>query len=231
MQAQDSTATKPYVHETTGFLDFNAYYDTRHFSVATINILSKLPNRFEYFSLTNFQGSTASSDLSTFFTEQNIRWKPFKQIPVQLTAQGVFRDGENNDNFYLGFLWKPGDMPVLAPLFKRIHLFYFLNAHLVKISEASGVEYFRQLEHVYKLSILPKLLHNRVYIAGFADQNFIYQNNSQDNNKLSFNWVSEHQLGVMLFDHFYLVTEYRINDFLPANKTGFGYGLQYIVIY
>ena len=227
VKGQDTTVIKPYIHETAGFLDLNGYYDTRNFSIATINILSKLPNRFEYFSLTNYQGGKGTSDLSSFYTEQNVRWKPLRKIPVNLTAQLVIRGGTSNDNVYLGFLWKPGDMRGLGPFLKKINLYYFINVHVVKLSEFDRPRYMRQLEHVYKLSVLPKLLHNRVYLAGFADQNIEYPGNG----KVTFKWVTEHQLSVMLLSQFYIVAEYRINEFLLKEQSGVGYGLQYIIVY
>ncbi|WP_114780630.1 hypothetical protein [Botryobacter ruber] len=227
VQGQDSTATTQATSSSTGFLDFNGYYDTREFSVYTLNIFSQLPKRFEYFSLTNFQGDKKTADLDNFYTEQNVRWKPVPKIPIDLTAQWIIRSGTGNDNAFLGILWKPGDMAALAPVFKSINLYYFANLHIVRLSEHTGVKFFRQLEHVYKLNILPKLLDNRVYIGGFADQNVEYH----DNGKVSFNWVTEHQLGVMVLKQFYVVVEYRINEFSPTEKSGVGYGLQYVINY
>ncbi|MCJ8163933.1 hypothetical protein MKJ04_03705 [Pontibacter sp. E15-1] len=228
-QGQDSVATAPVpVPETaSGFLDFNGYYDTRDFSVMTINALARLQHGFEYFSLTNFQGAKGTSDLSGFYTEQNLRWAPSRALPLSLTAQWVIRAGDSNDNLFLGFIWRPTDMPKLAPIFRKIHLYYFTNFHLVGLSEAHSIRYLPQLEHVYRLDLLPKALPGRLYLAGFADQNISYH----EHGRVSFKWVTEHQLGVMVLRHFYAVVEYRLNENLPAESQGVGFGLQYVITY
>ena len=99
---------------------------------------------------------------------------------------------------------------------------YALNPMLIDFRKSTEVKYMTAIEHVYRINVLPKVFKNRVYLGGFADQNFIY-----NNNKLSFKWVSEHQLGIRVLDQLYLVLEYRINDFLPTDNYGLGYGLEY----
>ena len=83
------------------------------------------------------------------------------------------------------------------------------------------------IEHVYRINIAPGKLGNRLYLAGFIDQNFNYL----DNGGLAFKYVSEHQLGLRLIDQFYAVMEFRINDFLPDENYGLGYGLQYKIVF
>mgnify|MGYP003687575257 FL=1 len=102
-------------------------------------------------------------------------------------------------------------------------MFYFINFHLVQYRDQVDTKGFTQIEHVYNFKILPKTFNNRVYLGGFADQNFVYQ----DNAKISFKWVSEHQLGIRFWDQFYLIAEYRINDYRAKDNYGLGYGLEY----
>ena len=82
------------------------------------------------------------------------------------------------------------------------------------------------IEHVYQLKIAPGPLNDRLYIGGFADQNFVY-----DDGKVSLKWVSEHQLGIRLVSQLYAVAEFRINTFQSSEQYGLGYGLEYKVIF
>ena len=215
MIAQDTK-----VHQTTGFLDFNTYYDTRDFSVMTINILAKLPNRLQYFSLTNYQSADASADLASFYSEQNVRWQLKTKSPFDITLQYVMRQGSKNDDVRLGLRWRLSNTPKIEKFFKALKMSYSINPMIIQFRVNAHTKSMTQIEHVYRI----KLYKDRVYIGGFADQNFDYSNN-----KLSFKWVSEHQLGVRLISQLYVVTEYRINDFLENDNTGLGIGLEYII--
>ena len=207
-------------HKTTGFLDFNGYYDTREFSVITINILAKLPNRFQYFSLTNYQSASHSSDLESFYSEHNLRWQIKKDCPLDLTYQFVMRQGTGNDDFRLGVRWRLSNTPKLAAVFKKLNMSYSINPMLIQFRVNTHTKYMTQTEHVYRI----KLYKDRVYLGGFADQNFVYINNN-----ISFKWVTEHQLGIRIIDQLYAVAEYRINEFLTSEYTGLGYGIEYKV--
>jgi len=211
-------------HKNSGFLDFNGYYDTREFSVLTVNILAKLPHRLEYFSLTNFQSEPHSSDLKSFYSEQNIRWKINKKIPIDLTYQYVIRHGEENDDHRIGLRWKPSE--TFTRFFKKINMSYTINPMFAQFRVNKKSSYMTMIEHVYRIKILPKILKNKIYLSGFADQNFIYKNG-----KIAFEWVTEHQLGIRLIDQFFAIAEYRINTFMPERKQGLGYGLEYKIIF
>lgn len=220
--SQDSAAVVTQKHVNKGFLDFNGYYDTRKFSVMTLNILAKLPHRFQYFSLTNFEGPKQTSDLSNYYSEQNIRWNIKKTIPIDLISQWVLKSDTNNDVLRFGVRWRLNSTTGLSKIFKKLNLSYSVSPYILQFGERTPTKYFAQIEHVYRLKILPKYLGNRIYIAGFGDQNLI-----NNDGKISMKWVSEHQIGVRLFNQFYAVVEYRINDFLPDNNNGLGYGLEY----
>ncbi|MFC2175765.1 hypothetical protein ACFLR1_02180 [Bacteroidota bacterium] len=210
----------------SGFADFNAYYDTRQFSVFTINLLANLPYRFQYFSLTNFQSPKRSFDLESLYTEQNLRWGVHKNVPLDLTFQYVIRNGKDNDDFRFGLRWVVNKTPGLDSAFHKIHLTYSVNPMFIQFRSKAKPAYMTIIEHVYRLNIAPGPLNNRLYIGGFVDQNFVYSNS-----KVSLKWVSEHQLGIRLVSQLYAVAEFRINTFLPDEQYGLGYGLEYKVIF
>lgn len=220
--SQDSLKTNS-KFKNKGFVDFNGYYDTREFSALTTNILVNMKHRFQYFSLTNFESSTASADFSKFYSEQNLRWKPVSKIPIDIFTQWVIRSGAGADDLRFGLKWNISKTKILDQFFNKINMFYFVNFHLIQFRNKVNTKGLTQLEHVYNFKILPKLFKSRVYLGGFADQNIVYQ----ENGKISFNWVSEHQLGIRFYKKFFAVLEYRINDFLPADNYGLGYGLEY----
>lgn len=210
----------------SGFLDFNAYHDTRGFNVLTINILAKLPHRFQYFSLTNYQSKKKTTDLETFYAEHNVRWGIGDEVPLDLTYQYVVRKGPGNDDHRLGLRWRLNNSPGLESFFEKINMTYSFNPMFLQFREKTRTKVMSTVEHVYKIKILPKKLKNRIYIGGFIDQHFVY-----NSGRLSFNWVSEHQLGFRILDQFFAVAEYRINTSLESDKVGLGYGLEYKVIF
>lgn len=224
---QDSLKTEKGTHKNSGFIDFNGYYDNREYGELTINSLANLKNGFQYFSLTNYTSADPSMDFSGFYSEQNLRWTPIKKIPFSLTTQWVLKGDQNNDNLRFGVIWKVSKTPEIDSFFKKLNFFYFVNFHLLQFQNNKEVVGFSQIEHVYRFNVFPKQLKGRVYIGGFADQNFVYQ----DNGKISFQWVSEHQLGIRVIDQFYVVGEYRINDFRSTDNYGLGYGVEYKVMF
>ncbi len=214
-------------HINSGFIDLNGYYDTRDFSVLTINLFASLPHRFQYFSLTNYTNNQDSPDLEGFYAEHNLRWAINKKLPLDLTYQYVLRQGEKNDDHRFGLRWRLHNTSFLKAVFSKINMSYTFNPMFIQFRSKTEVEYMTIIEHAYRINVFPEKLNNRVYIAGFADQNFKYL----DTNKLQFEWVSEHQLGVRLIDELFAVAEYRINTFLPAENYGLGYGLEYKIIF
>ena len=211
----------------SGFVDFNFYYDTRDFSVLTYNILANLPKRFQYFSLTNYQSTNSSFDLNSFYAEHNLRWALHKNKPVDLTLQYVMRGGEDNDDFRLGFRWRDNASKKLSSFFKKLNASYSINPMFIQFRRNTAIKYMSIIEHVYRINIAPKKLDRRIYIGGFVDQNFVYNGNGG----LSFKWVTEHQLGLRIIDELYAILEYRINDFYAKDNYGFGYGLEYKIIF
>jgi hypothetical protein len=209
-------------HSNSGFIDFNGYYDTRDFTVTTINILGNLPNRFQYFSLTNYQSLRPSSDQESFYSEQNIRWKIKENNPLDLTLQYVMKQGKENDDLRFGVRWRLNNTTGFESFFKKIHFSYSINPMIVEFHEYDATEFVTQIEHVYRFNIY----RNKIYFAGFADQNFVYNNNS-----ISFKWVTEHQLGIRLINELFFVAEFKINDYLPKDNSGLGIGLEYKIVF
>jgi len=209
-------------HKASGFIDFNMYYDTRDFNVMTINMLSKLSNRFQYFSLTNYISIDESADLANFYSEQNLRWQIKKTSPFDLSFQYVMRQGSSNDDLRFGVRWRLNDTPEFGNFFKKLNMSYSLNPMLIQFRMNTHTKALTQIEHVYRI----KLYKDIIYLGGFADQNLVFANN-----KVSFKWVSEHQLGIRIIDQLYAIAEYRINEFLTSDNTGLGIGLEYKILF
>lgn len=207
------SANKP-----TGFIDFNGYYDTRNYSVLTYNILANWPNRVQYFSLTNIQGSQANAELSNYYAEHNIRFAVSEASPFDATVQYVMKSGENNDKIRLGVRWRMNNFKALSDIMKKWNFTYSFNPMFIEYGVGSDPNYFATIEHVYCV----KFLKNKFYLAGFADQNFI-----DISDGLKTNWVTEHQLGYNLYNNFYVVAEYRINEYQKDQETGIGLGVEY----
>lgn len=214
------------IFNKSGFLDFNAYRDTRDYSVFTINLFSTLPHRFQYFSLTNYYNDQKSPDLESFYAEHNLRWAIREQLPLDLTYQYVLRQGERNDDHRFGLRWRLHDTPFFAEIFSKLNMAYTFNPMFLQLKSKTQPEYMTIIEHAYKMAILPSRLNNRVYVAGFADQNFRF-----NDDKVTFEWVTEHQVGVRLIDELYAVAEYRINTFTPSDNYGWGYGMEYKIVF
>ncbi len=211
-----------------GIIDFNVYpymSDVESDNVVTINVASKLPNRFSYFSLSNFGNQALESELEetlSFYTEQNVRWQIREDQPFDLTLQVNLRSGENNDRHRLGIRWRINQSKALAEWFERIHLSWSMNFHLVQFdNEAPNVW---QIEHVYKLAF--PWLTERLYLAGFIDHTF---NQDLPSGMPSNPIVGETQIGYRLFDHFYFVTEYRVNQYRRDDVNNLAMGLEYII--
>ncbi|WP_309019706.1 hypothetical protein [Pelagicoccus sp. SDUM812003] len=210
-----------------GFVDVNFYPELTEVntdSVLTVNVFSKLPGRFQYFSLTNVINTDRSTELSgevDLYTEQNLRWQVAKDSPFDLTVQLNFRSGRENDRHRLGARWRFDDTPVLTPFFDALNLSYSINFHLIQFDhEAADVW---QMEHVVRKTFPG--ISDRLYLAGFVDHTF-----GQDlpAGYPSAPIVAEFQLGCRLVDQFHLIAEYRINEYRRTDTRNLAIGLQYI---
>ena len=220
--AQDSLSLNSASIPSTGYLDFNGYYDTRNHSEFTLNILGNTTKRFHYFSLTNYTGVTESSDLAQFYSEQNLRFKLSNESAFDASLQWALREGQDNDDIKWGLRIRFNDLQFLSKLFKKLNMSYSVSTFIMELRQLNPVRYLTQLEHVYRIQVIPRLFGQRVYLSGFADQNMRYMEGKQ-----IIRWVTEHQLGIMLLKQFYIVAEYRINELLSSKKQGMGYGFEY----
>ncbi|PCJ53281.1 MAG: hypothetical protein COA79_22980 [Planctomycetota bacterium] len=207
-----------------GFIDFNLYPKIKYESdsVFTVNIFSKLPFRFSYFSLSNFGNQTLKTELSEtnqYYTEQNIRWQIHSEIPIDITAQWNLRSGDVNDRIRFGFRWSLHKTKYLDKFFKTIALSYSINYHALQFDRESG--YNSQLEHVYKFNLFKNLTYNRLYLAGFMDHSF----GGLKDPKI----VTEHQLGLRIIDQFYIIFEFRYNGYRNDEEESYGAGVEYII--
>ncbi|MEX1669215.1 hypothetical protein AB4876_09855 [Zhongshania guokunii] len=209
-----------------GFLDFNFYpylADVDSDNVFTLNIAASLPNRFSYFSLTNIgnqPGDSELSDTTTYYTEQNLRWRITDTAPLDLTVQGNLRSGVDNDRLRFGVRWRLSDSIFLMPFFKAVHLSYSINLHALQIDDSEADVW--QLEHAFSLKF-PRLS-ERLYLAGFIDHTF---NEDLPATIPSNPVVAEAQLGLRLFENFYAVAEYRLNEYRRSDVNNVAMGFEY----
>lgn len=207
-------------------LDLNAYpvlTDTRSDNYLTINAAAKFGENLTYFSLSNF-GEQKRADRdgykNTFYTEQNLRWRLGKSLPLDLTLQMNFRSGEQNDRHRLGVRWRLHDTAAFVDFFKALNLTYSLNFHMVQFDHEDA--YVWQIEHAFAMKFPG--LSERLYLAGFIDHTF---NQDLPDNYPASPIVAEIQTGFRLVDRLYAIAEYRINDYRRADTDNLALGLQY----
>lgn len=199
-------------------LDLNYYYDTRDFRVFTLNAFSPLPRGFEYFSFVNYFSSvgTTPSDADSYFTEQHLRWRPPWDLPIDAAGQWVSASGKRNEILRLGARWRVSQTPGAGALFKALGMVYTLTPYPLQADFNPNYNY--QLEHFWRMQLLPGTFPDRAYLFGFADHNL---------GRGKPLWVTETQLGVRLVDRFFAVAEFRHNGFMPRRRDGWGFGLEY----
>jgi hypothetical protein len=213
---------------TGGVIDINVYpylSDVETDSVATINVAANLPNRFSYFSLTNFSNQESSSELQDavgFYTEQNVRWQVADESPLDLTLQLNFRSGVDNDRHRLGVRWRMNDTSALTEFFQTINLSWAVNFHLLQLDSEDAQVW--QMEHSYRMTF--PSLSKRLYLAGFIDHTF---NQDLPAGHPQRPVVSETQLGYELMENFYAVAEYRINQYNRQDVNNIAVGLEYLI--
>jgi hypothetical protein len=212
-------------------IDFNAYYDYRDFATFTVNIFSELPYGLSYFSFVDFYNEIKHKDiedLTIFYTEQNLYWALSKKVPLDVTIQWAIASGESyeeipSDYLRVGCQWRLSDTPVIEKIFHALNFSYSINFHLLNISATFDDYYEFQLEHIYRLDILPDILDQRIYLAGAIKHNI-----RPDCDDISV-VITEHQLGIRIYDQLHIIAEFRYNGFWPEDKVGVGFGLQYIL--
>ncbi len=221
--ASSAKAINLFNQEIHGFLDYNAYHDTRTFTVNTINAKLDLPGPLSYFSLTNWDGNHTGDEFfnfETYLTEQNLMYN-IAESPFDLTMQYLSLTGEDNDILRFGLQAKVEEFPYLKKFFKKINAWYHFTYFAWQVDHLPA--YASQLQHVWFVNIFPKFFDNRLYMLGFADQN-LYAGAADSHNKL----VCENQFGFRLWKGLYAVTELRWNGFFPkGDRFGLGLGFEY----
>lgn len=216
----------------TGFIDLNGYYDTRDATGLTINLLAVFPLGIHYFSFVNFfspVGGTRAGDQQAFYSEQNLRWAPIDEVPVDATVQWVIQSGGENDLLRLGLRWRVSDTPGIGDLLRYLNVDYSLNLHLLEFDFQSTDGYAFQLEHFYEIRFFPEVFQNRIYISGFLDHSL--RAGASDPAAVTSRVVTEHQIGVRVVAGFHAVAELRYDEFLPSRRFGVGLGLEYLVAF
>jgi len=209
--------------EPYGFIDPNIYYDSRNFSTLTINSLYQINEQWQYFGFFNNDGvlNDKSTEVNSFYSEHNIRYQIKKSSPIALTNQNVLVSGNDNDSYRLGVMINLNQLKKLASFFNNQNLIFSINIHAIQWNIANSWTGLPQLEYVFRKSFFK----NKLYWFAFCDQNILFQNN-----KTTFKWVTEHQLGVKLTEHLYAVVELRLNTYIKEfGQTGVGFGLEYMM--
>ncbi len=224
----DSAVVQP--QRRFGFMDANVYYDTREVSTFTLNYLAILNKRLVYFAFINYQqGAIAKvkklDDFDFFYSEHNLTYTPFLKIPIDINVQTVFIGGSGNDKLRFAPSWRVHNTPFLDKVCKKLNLSYGINFHILQFGYHPPLDDFTwQMEHFYRFSILPKLTGNRIYLSGFADHTM--------GGDIAKGLVTEHQLGIRLFDEFHAVAEYRYFSYFPEPyREGLALGLEYVVLF
>lgn len=215
-------------NSTGGFIDFNVYpylSDVDNDTSVTINSGAKLANRFSYFGFINMGNQAQSSELSdtsSFYSEQNLRWQIKPDSPFDLTLQLNFRTGDDNDRHRFGVRWRLNDSIFIKDFFKRNRFQYAINLHLVQFDNEPGNVW--QIEHSFRKTWGTS--DRTLYLSGFIDHTFNQRLPSEfPDNPI----VAEAQFGVELLSDFFLVAEYRRNEYRIAQSNNWAVGAEYVI--
>ena len=206
-----------------GTIDFNLYPyqhtldDDTDFTMTTN---AKLPGRFSYFSYMNFKGVLSGGSAFLVRSEQDLRYSLSDSSPLDLIMEGVLVKGDGNDFSQLGLGWRLHDTPGWQDFFDRIHLLYRVTFYLKRF----GVEDTNAwaIKHWFKLTFPEKF--DRMYLSGYINQTFGQDlPESMPDNPV----VSEVQVGVRLWNRFYAIGEYRVNQYRIGDESNFAAGIEY----
>lgn len=84
----------------------------------TVTMNAPLPGRFSYFSYINVQGVLGGPESGFVRSEQNLRWKIAKDSPIDLSAQAILVDSDNNDALQIGVSWRLHDTQFMKKYFE-----------------------------------------------------------------------------------------------------------------
>ena len=186
----------------------------------TLVFNAPLPGRFSYFSYVNARGLFTGSDFTFTRSEQNLRWAISEKLPIDLAVQAILVEGNGFDVWQLGISWRANDTLALKTFFERLNLKYRLTLHVKRYSSASDDGW--QMEHFFLMKFPG--ISDRLYLSGFLDQTFGLDLPDTLPSKPI---VTEIQLGARLFNRFYVVAEYRRNEFRVSRENNLAVGVEY----
>jgi len=183
----------------------------------TTTINAVLPGRFSYFSYVNVQGAVTDGSAVLARSEQNLRYAVTETLPIDLNLQGVLARGDGNDFYQLGLGWRVDDTPGFRKFFDRINLVYRMTLQLKRFEFEDDDAW--QMEHFFRMD-----LSERFYLSGFVDQTFDLDTDEDLPNTPI---VREIQFGTRLFGDFYIIVEYRRNEFRVGREDNLAAGIEY----
>jgi len=186
----------------------------------TTTINARLPGRFSYFGYVNTRGVVTDGSSDFVRSEQNLRYSMTDNLPLDANFQSVLIRGDGNDFYQLGLSWRIHDTPAWKDFFKRINLTYRMTFHLKQFSVDDNDAW--AMEHFFRMTFPG--ISDRLYLSGFLDQAF---NQDLPDNVPSHPIVAEVQLGVRMFNRFYAIGEYRINQRRVGDERNFAIGIEY----
>lgn len=186
----------------------------------SIAINARLPARISYFSYINVRGAAASGSFKFSRSEQNLRWALSETLPIDIGYQAVFVGSGDYDFSQLGLSWRVHDTPGIDDFLDRINLIYRVTVYLERFS--SGNDSAWQMEHSFRMNFPG--LSERLYLGGFVDHTF---DHDLPDSFPGAPIVAEIQGGVRVWKDFYLVAEYRVNEFRQGNEHNLAAGIEY----
>jgi len=207
-----------------GFWDINVYpylSDADNDGRVTMNAAANFSGGLSYFGFINFgKQQSAGATRNAYYTEQNLRWRFARDLPLELAVQLNFRTGVDNDRYRLGLRWRASDTEFLTDAFKAIHLTYAVSIYALQLDHEAGRAW--QIEHSFRFAF--PYLSDRLYLSGFVDHNF---GQVLPDSFPSDPIVAEAQFGYRLYDKLFAISEFRINEYRRSNVSSLGVGLQY----
>ena len=186
----------------------------------TLTANARFPARISYFGYVNVKGVVSDGDVDFVRSEQTVRWRMSADLPLDLSAQAVLVDGSGNDFTQLGVSWRLHDTPGFAALFDRINLIYRLTFQLKRFSNSNDKGW--QMEHFFRMRFPG--VSDRLYLSGFLDQTFDLRRPAAFPESPI---VTEIQAGARIWKDFYVITEYRVNQFRLGNEHNLAAGIEY----
>jgi opacity protein-like surface antigen len=198
------------------------YYDTiRDQETITLNGWANLPHNFGFWGFVDFTsnrgdqtGVTNQADLSGFYTEFNLHYKFMldDNAKKQLRLMAEINDGSLSDAVF-----RPGLQYFQATNWGNFS-FKVLPYKVDLVKQDPVPDPTGQVSLAWRIN----LLKNKVYFEGFADLNWLYQNQRN-----YYPFIVEPQLGYNLTKHSAVVVEYRYNNFQQKDDHGLGIGAEW----